>query len=47
MKANEAFVKRLAGANRLEAVLEGDLDEIIDALITDDQARKLAKADEN
>ncbi|MBP5730268.1 MAG: peptide chain release factor 1, partial [Clostridia bacterium] len=32
---------------RLEAVLEGDLDEIIDALITDDQARKLAKADEN
>ena len=32
---------------RLEAVLEGDLDEIIDALITDDQARKLAKADDN
>ncbi len=28
---------------KLEAVLGGDLDEIIDALITDDQARKLAK----
>ncbi len=27
---------------KLEAVLGGDLDEIIDALITDDQARKLA-----
>ncbi len=32
---------------KLEAVLGGDLDEIIDALITDDQARKLANADEN
>ena len=28
---------------RLEAVMQGDLDEIIDALIADDQARKLAE----
>ena len=31
---------------KLEAVLGGDLDEIIDALITDDQAKKLANSDE-
>ncbi|MBO4326824.1 MAG: peptide chain release factor 1 [Clostridia bacterium] len=32
---------------KLDAVLSGDLDEIIDALITDDQAKKLAGAEEN
>ena len=31
---------------KLEAVLGGDLDEIIDALITDDQAKKLANSEE-
>ena len=31
---------------KLDAVLGGDLDEIIDALITDDQAKKLANSDE-
>ena len=28
---------------RLEAIMAGDLDEIVDALTTDDQARKLAE----
>lgn len=32
---------------RLEAILNGDLDEIVDALITTDQAKRLSKADED
>lgn len=33
--------------HQLENILNGDLDPIIDALIAEDQARKLAKSDEN
>jgi peptide chain release factor 1 len=30
---------------RLGAIMEGDLSEVIDALVADDQARRLAEAD--
>ncbi|MBQ7816310.1 MAG: peptide chain release factor 1, partial [Oscillospiraceae bacterium] len=32
---------------RLEQILNGDLDEVIDSLVTVDQAEKLKKAEEN
>ena len=44
------MIKRLSRSIReykLDSILDGDLDEIIDSLIAADQAAKLAKMNEN